>query len=754
MKLDFVKGLLQMDILQRLAYVLQKLQPTPSATKNALCTLRRMARHSLQAASEIARHPTLLDIVFERLSDPSADPTVQTETMKLARVVSGWGKTLAQTVLSKLDFAAVISRNMAMETGIVALTLESLRLWDTCLRYGLLVDLFSTLFPLIMKYFVAVRAQVAEAGENIVVNYDVAALLFKATEAFLATEAERSTKMTNLLEVVQVCIAAMSRDTFDKSDPRVSGFLDSCVNLLNTFLLLLSKDEEVSKTTQRATKVLEQTALPLCKSDYFRGLLEKCSKYSAILSTTKDGRARDPENLPSVGVVAERGAIVPTVDDSSPFRLLRSVFNCLYTLTNLNKSLARSHGESLKRAIFENKGLKNYMGLVAKGGTETMVSNWFTTDEHIFIFYFLLLDQSASSAEDRFATTWNLSNRLLRRIHFKQETFARILFDRVVCNFDYLVAEDRMKRMGIEECADGEEAAKSVFASLDEIKSLYKGYIPKGHDNWPFSHGKPSQTETLTQRNAGEQLLPSDWSFLPLLLLCNNGQATADADNLGEDETRRVILCLRWIYLSLLQQRGERLSSFDLSVQYSRVLTVFIASSSLFLEAEVKKFVRLVIDRLFDVARMPSFDRGGRSVPGIDDMADFYRQVVAQYASVSYGDDLFSLAILLPTAGKNGQFKDILWVDNQESFRAFQLKPDQLPAAFGVSSFTDSVEDATADRMRAYAGAIASNRVDAKRNPLLFQIAQANLVWAWDGGNAELSGAIAPFREQLEKFGL
>ena len=153
--------------------------------------------------------------------------------------------------------------------------------------------------------------------------------------------------------------------------------------------------------------------------------------------------------------------------------------------------------------------------------------------------------------------------------------------------------------------------------------------------------------------------------------------------------------------------------------------------------------------------RVPCLVAAKRPVPGIDDMADFYRQLVAQHAAVSYGDDLFSLAVLIPTGSGNAQLRDILWLDNQDALRAFKLTPDQLAAVgLSIEAFRDSREEASADRIRAYAGAVISGRIVAKRNPVLFSIAKENVLWALQSGICDLQRAVYPFLDQLSSLGI
>ena len=750
LQLDFVEGLIQMNVIQRLHFVLKSLQPTPSATKNAICIVRRIARHSLQSAARIAGHAGLLDAVFAKLKEPSSDALVCTEALKTARVISAWSRSLAHTVLSKdVDFAALISRNIGLQSGNAALAKESLRLWDTCLRYGLLTDLFTTLYPLIMKYYVALRAQIIEATEVSNVRYDVGALIIKVTEAYMNACVERTRELSNIMEMIMICIAAMLRNTFEKTDARVMEFLDSCITFINSFLLLQAKDSDAEVTEERANEVFDEIIARIFTSDLFNELIGRLRTHSALLSELKDGRRRDPQNIPSLGVVCEKGSIVPTIEDTSPCRILRSIFNLIHSVVILNKNLVRNKGQYLKDILCCNHDILSYVSAVCKGCKETLVSNWYTTDEHIMLLYYVLIRQEVGLDHVDIGgdMTWQLAYMLMGRLHMKHEVCIKVIFEKVICNFGESHVVHRFERLG---------GNVSILSHIEEIKNLYKRYFPKSHENWPFAHVNPERTSTLTQRGAGEQVLPSDWTYLPLLVICaaNYKTAAGHPEELDKIETTRVILSLRMVFITLLVRGSERLAELDVAIQFSRLMTVFIASSSLFLELEVQNIVRLILIELFKDGMVPSF-KGKRPIPGIDDMTDFYRQLVAQHAAVSYGDDLFSLVVLLPTGGRNGQLKDVLWLDNQDLLGAFKLTSHQLSAVgITIKSFIDSSEEASVDRIRAYASALITGRVDAKRQPALFSIAIGNITWARQSGIPELKGAVDPLLERLTLMGI
>ena len=732
---------MQMDIIQRLYFVLKSLKPTPSATKNTLCILRRIARHSLQSATRIEEHAGLLDAVFAKLNDPSSDALVCTEALKTARIISAWSRSLAQKVLSKdIDFAAFISRHVGIQSGNLGLALESLRLWDTCLRYGFLTDLFTKLYPLIMKYFVALRSQIIEAPEILIVRLDVGAMIMKVTEAYMAASAGSTSKMSDVMEMTMIFIAAMSRNALAIKDKGTLEFVDSCITFINSSLLLEAKHVDKGLTEQRTIEVFEKIEL-IFSSDLFIELVRGLHSYSAILSELKDGRRRDPKNMPSVGVVCEKASIVPTVEVASPYRILRSFFNLVHSAIMLNKNLAKNKGHYLKNILSGNRDILSYVKAVSTCGKETLISNWFSTDEHIMLLYYILIRQEIGSNkfDNDGDITWQLAQRLMCRLHMKHNIFIKVIFEKVICDFGAL-------------------QNFTGFASNygDKIKDIYQKYFPASHESWPCAHENPKDTSTLTQCGAGEQALPSDWTYLPLLMIyaANDKTAVKKQDKLDEIETRSVIISLQLVLVSLLRGRPKRLSDFDVAIHFSRLMTVFIASSSLFLESEVQDIMGLILVELLKDCRVPSFDRS-RPVPGIDDMTDFYRQLVAQHAAVSYGNDLFSLFVLLPTGGKNGQLKDVLWLDNQDLLGAIKITTHQLSAVgITIESFIDSPEDTSVDRIRAYACALITGRVDANRQSALFSIAKGNITWALQRNDPELKKVLNPLFERLTLIGI
>ena len=123
---DLILGLFRMDVLDRLAYILNKLRPNSQTTiVNILRILTRMSRHSLVSAANIVQHRTILNVVVANfLPMSSALSTAPSNTiygtpvhhaLKLLRVIMSWSRSLTSEILDKFDLGPKILCYIAIE---------------------------------------------------------------------------------------------------------------------------------------------------------------------------------------------------------------------------------------------------------------------------------------------------------------------------------------------------------------------------------------------------------------------------------------------------------------------------------------------------------------------------------------------------------------------------------------------------------------------------------------------------------------
>ncbi len=114
-----------MDILDRLAYVLDILKPSSQTTVvNILRLLARLSRHSLASASKVVQHKTILSIVVRHFLPMSSALSSTTgnvygtpvhHALKLLRVLMSWSRNITSEILDRFDLGKKILCYIALE---------------------------------------------------------------------------------------------------------------------------------------------------------------------------------------------------------------------------------------------------------------------------------------------------------------------------------------------------------------------------------------------------------------------------------------------------------------------------------------------------------------------------------------------------------------------------------------------------------------------------------------------------------------
>lgn len=549
----------------------------------------------------------------------------------------------------------------------------------------------------------------------------------------------------------------------------------------------VARNEETKAVINR---VLERVV----SAPFFVNLLSESNEYSIFNDAQRDGRQRDPPSLPTLGPIKFVGDITGCLKEGSPFGLLSSFFHLVEVV--FEKSFETVSTEETASKVFSSltgPNFQRYLSSFVERSEYDTKSNWFCKPELSMLFSVVQMFRRMRLVRGRMEAgvdpsfTWRLSMTLLVHLQVGQEFLARrlvddVIFDPEFClfNIDLITAE--LEQLGMTstttttaltdrqpDLADilrpqgscGGSSTSSKFGqmlqdpkrALPQLRRLFEKFLFRDTAMVGKSYHLYNQmcfsTSSLTLASNGETVLPSDWQFLPLLAVLQRRLQKKAQDpsekNLRYDESDLVEGCLFWVYITTMVNVNKTvqgsLGRASRTLRLSRLMTVFLAASDLFLDPGIHELTKRSIKAILlqsGKTKKPSkqqvvFPEDG--VPGIDSFKDFYNELLDQFKSVSYGDHLFSLAILLPCTSRNPlSYRTALWSDNSDCLRSITLTPQQLsPFGLDVSDFFVDATNPSQDPkihallLRSYCRALVSGDVVAIRNPLLYQIASVNL---------------------------
>ena len=622
--------------------------------------------------------------------------------------------------------------------------LESGRCWVTCLRYGLATNLIIQYHPIFMRhltYFIT-HLSMTDDPKASKFNYHFAVVILEIINAAIycapnheeiflledknAVELLEWEPLISLFESLEVCFKKWTVE-LSRLNQLASFSWDaysSIMSLYTSFFSRLSK----SKTFDQVTflKQLESLLSHVTPLLFSSSTMSIKSLLNSVLDDSffkqknlTDGRSKDPSNLPNLGLIGinDNDKAVFMIQDSAPFSHITAILEWVNTckkchsgieIIGLNDFLIREQLQSYLKMVTETTSAGNYRG---------SRSNWFCKSEVYFLHQLinsvvLFKPVTENGLIVRSAMT------LLTHYQMFDAILAKNLMEEVVFNTNF-IGESVLASILSSATIKNDEENFITKVNLKQLYDIYSKFIfqtKKDYDRSKVLWSKcPYSTSSQILNNPGETLLPADWQYLPLLQMLN----TKKEDNSTPEEVNTIKSCLVWVRIMNMCV-GIKSAVFG----YSRLATVFLAASDLFLDREVQSLIKYCLSDLIKSKKSLVFKDS--RLPGIDSFYEFYNELVQQFQSVSYGDNLFAMMILIPlTNGNDSKLTSTLWIDHMESLRSITLKIEDIMTPLTIENFVDHSE--SKDIMRAYTTALLTKSVIPSRNPLLFQICIANL---------------------------
>eukprot|EP00088_Acartia_fossae_P064826 TRINITY_DN7984_c0_g1_i4.p1 TRINITY_DN7984_c0_g1~~TRINITY_DN7984_c0_g1_i4.p1 ORF type:complete len:1077 (+),score=252.19 TRINITY_DN7984_c0_g1_i4:61-3231(+) len=704
-QVDLIAGLLRMDILPRLRYILTVLKPDPGVVLASLRILIRMARHSAQTCQHILNCPGLMHLVTSQFL-PAFIPQEYSKTSlyglpvhlacKLCRIIASWHVKYAQAMVTELKLERSLMVYLTIDPSeasippreSVLLCIEAFRTWTVLLRYNLTLQTYSSIYPILMRlllYFVNnVDVTGGDTGKS-EFDDDVGAWLITVLSTVLGSPDLGLAELSGLYAPVETCarkwLVQLSRLPEPLTNQSSYNLLASAITFLSIYINKLKSFDEskVDAWKQSNGAGLKEAVTSFAKSAIAKKLFSKVYDQSVYLSSVEKEH-RSVNGLPITGAVLNSGAVHPVLAPSSPMHLLTQILRLNATCINIDFELLPAD------IILQGVDDKYLQKLSAQ--KLSAISNWFSRHESRFLFWLVMCCRNDGTKTQ----IHSVALRLCGLLQKPDDILVKELMEQVIFAPKFLRAENLlahfMGRINVDDVLPLVSATnlnpsstnnhhsvvnvveKSV-KNIDSIKDMYlTKLLNETHCRFSLAFHNASNDQLKRQTFSGESVLAQDWQYFPLLETYNLEQSGKLKDT--SQHLDAMVNCLSWLLISNATSSN---TCGNRTAEFYRLATVFLAGNDIFLNGDIHI---LLVALLNEICREGPPDLAA-IVPGITSGHDFYIQLLEQFQAVSYGDQLFAMFICIPLGMSQPEgFRKSLWLERQELLKSITLKKENF----------------------------------------------------------------------------
>ncbi|XP_068873486.1 RNA polymerase II-associated protein 1 isoform X2 [Aphelocoma coerulescens] len=771
---DVVKGLLKTRIQHRLRYILEVVRPVPAVVLDILHILIHIARHSSEACSQLLDCPRLIETIVREFLPTQWDPKVAepgflltslhgvacASAMKFIRVLASGGRNATARLLNKFEMKSRLSRFIAEDPldlllpreEAIRLSTEAFRLWAVAAGYGQACDLYSDLYPVLVRILQSLPELLSRKSPVVELSVQRAAAVVT-----LLTHVTQTAGYTAELQ------AKLSSNNSEDSEPippppvtwnQVSGlqpFLETslkkilqeisqieawqplqpltttCVIFLGVYYSAYSQQPSVNpvdclEELERLTSEVLQPLLSQPAIDSMWDLLRPCSALCNPLSCSPA-----PESVVSIASLSCTGGKPPL---------------------------------SLYSSVLGFRGLKDYLHQSWQTGLPSVTpsSAWILRHEYHLQYFVLALAQRMAGTCPDYTQHASLHHcvamALLSRLLPGSEHLAHEVLLDLAFNPEFLPEG----KAGGPEAADFSDILHLGTSSKLAQPGSAAAFVPKvtrgallreSYQNLPsirscylshFAHLQPTLTrsqasyqgrnyliQSMLLPEAKGPILPSDWPFFPLISLYNkvtNAETRGTILNsLPLDLVNTVTLNLQWVLL-LETWRSKILQSIPTAAKLARLMCVFLTGSDLFLEAPIHRYTAALLSVYCQPKALDSLNLDA-PLPGLASFHDLYISLLEQFEGVSFGDPLFGVFVLLPLQKCfSVHLRLSVFGEHTNILRALGVPLQQFPVP--LERYTSPPED-NLNLLRLYFRTLVTGALRHTWCPVLYVVAVAHV---------------------------
>ncbi|NWU75791.1 RPAP1 protein, partial [Onychorhynchus coronatus] len=804
---DVVKGLLKTRIQHRLRYILEVVRPVPTVVLDILHILTHIARHSSEACSQLLDCPRLIETIVREFLPTQWDPQVAepeflltslhgvpcASAMKFIRVLASGGRNATARLLNKFEMKSRLSRFIAEDPldlllpreEAIRLSMEAFRLWAVAAGYGQACDLYSDLYPVLVRILQSLPDLISAcAGRIPMVELSVQraaaviTLLIHVTQtAGYTAELQAKLRSNSSEDSEQIPPPPVAWNQVSGLQPFLERSLEkilqeishtetwqtlqplttACVIYLGVYYSAYSQQPSVNPIDclEELERLTSQVLQPLLSQPAIQSMWDLLRPCSALCNPLSCSPA--PESVSSISSLSCIGGKPPLslVGSKSPFPFLTALLFLINSITHIHKGLTSKYS-----SVLGVRGLKDYLHQSWQTGPPSVTpsSAWILRHEYHLQYFVLALARKMAGACPDYTQHASLHHcvamaLLSRLLPGSEHLVHEVLLD-LAFNPEFLPEG----KAGGPEAADFSDilhlgttaklaqpgSATGVFSkvtrgallresyqNLPPIRSCYLSHFvhlqPTLMRSQASYQGQNYLVQSMLLPEVKGPILPSDWPFFPLISLYNkvtNAETHgAVLNSLPLDLINTVTWNLQWVLL-LETWRAKTLKSIPTAAKLARLMCVFLTGSDLFLEAPIHRYTAALLSVYCQPKALDSLNLDA-PLPGLASFHDLYINLLEQFEGVSFGDPLFGVFVLLPLQKRfSVHLRLSVFGEHTNILRALGVPLQQFPVP--LEQYTSPPED-NLNLLRLYFRTLVTGALRHAWCPVLYVVAVAHV---------------------------
>lgn len=239
--------------------------------------------------------------------------------------------------------------------------------------------------------------------------------------------------------------------------------------------------------------------------------------------------------------------------------------------------------------------------------------------------------------------------------------------------------------------AENESIEKSVNLPTD-LSTIYGKYVSSS-GSWE------------------QAAMPKDWLYLPLVAAYSSNKN--HVNDWKDIDTTKIM-----VQLSLELSMPEIVENLSPSLRFSRLLLIYLCDT-ICLNEDVSILLNETLQRLLKkYYKKLDFNT---ELPGLSSFTDLFTSLCESFCANSYGNDGFSMALLVPLGQRHDvHYRKLLWSEHAAALRYIRLKLENL--AVPLTEFLYPLEE-DITLIESYMTALVRGIVKSTWCPLMYKIA-------------------------------